>query len=117
MSFAPLAPPMYASTPMPAAQTLFLLCPEGWFGDMHPAPRRQFDDADVRRVGVVWGGEDRVVPAAYVDEFTRLVPHATAAICRRRGLPAAGGALERHLEGRRRLPALPRPRSGTVLKE
>jgi pimeloyl-ACP methyl ester carboxylesterase len=29
---------------------------------------------------VVWGGEDRVVPAAYADEFTRLVPHATVAI-------------------------------------
>jgi hypothetical protein len=41
VNFAPPAPAMYASAPIPAAQTLFLLCPDGWYGDMHPAPRRQ----------------------------------------------------------------------------
>lgn len=41
VNFAPPAPSMYASTPFPAGQVLYLLLPEGWYGDLHPAPRRQ----------------------------------------------------------------------------
>jgi quercetin dioxygenase-like cupin family protein len=40
-NFAPPAPPMYLSTPAEAQQTVFLMLPTGYFGDLHPAPRRQ----------------------------------------------------------------------------
>ncbi|WP_117208727.1 hypothetical protein [Allorhizocola rhizosphaerae] len=40
-NFAPPAPPMYLSSPVEAKQAVFLLLPSGYFGDLHPAPRRQ----------------------------------------------------------------------------
>jgi hypothetical protein len=39
--FAPPAPLVYASTPLEAKRSIFLLLPEGWYGDLHPAPNRQ----------------------------------------------------------------------------
>jgi hypothetical protein len=39
--FAPPAPPMDMSAPVPAGQFVFLQVPPGWVGDMHPTPRRQ----------------------------------------------------------------------------
>ena len=61
MDFAPPAPPLNGSTPIPAAQMVFISSPPGRFGDWHPAPRMQFrvqiagqievemSDAEVRR--------------------------------------------------------------------
>jgi len=42
MDFAPPAPPLNVSAPIPAAQMVFISSPPGWFGDWHPAPRKQF---------------------------------------------------------------------------
>ena len=40
--FAPPAPPLAISDPITAEQALFFRIPAGWFGDWHPAPRRQY---------------------------------------------------------------------------
>ena len=40
--FAPPAPPLNVSSPVPAAQMVLVQLPPGWFGDWHPAPRRQY---------------------------------------------------------------------------
>ena len=42
MDFAPPAPPLNVSAPIPAAQMVFISSSPGWFGDWHPAPRTQF---------------------------------------------------------------------------
>ena len=61
--FAPPAPPLNVSALTPASQFGFLSAPPGWYGDWHPAPRRQFifylageieaevSDGEVRRFG------------------------------------------------------------------
>jgi hypothetical protein len=41
-TFAPPAPPMFVSEPVLAARAVFFRIPAGWFGDWHPAPRRQY---------------------------------------------------------------------------
>ena len=41
-NFAPPAPPIHVSPFVPAAQCGFISLPPGWYGDWHPAPRRQF---------------------------------------------------------------------------
>jgi quercetin dioxygenase-like cupin family protein len=40
--FAPPAAPLSVSPAQAASEVLFLSLPEGWFGDWHPAPRRQY---------------------------------------------------------------------------
>jgi hypothetical protein len=40
--YAPPAPPISVSDVIPADGVVFLSSPVGWFGDFHPAPRRQF---------------------------------------------------------------------------
>ena len=40
--YAPPAPPISVSDVVPADGVMFLSSPIGWFGDFHPAPRRQF---------------------------------------------------------------------------
>ena len=40
--YSPPAPPISVSDSTPAEGVLFLSSPEGWYGDFHPAPRRQF---------------------------------------------------------------------------
>jgi hypothetical protein len=42
VNFAPPAPAVDLSRYMPAARFVFFKIPSGWFGDWHPAPRRQF---------------------------------------------------------------------------
>ena len=42
VNFAPPAPPVGLSSYMPASQLVFFKIPSGWFGDWHPAPKRQF---------------------------------------------------------------------------
>ena len=42
VDFAPPAPFLHLSTPLEAKRFMFLLLPEGWYGDLHPAPNRQF---------------------------------------------------------------------------
>ncbi len=42
VNFAPPAPPVGLSNFTAATQTLFFKIPVGWFGDWHPAPKRQF---------------------------------------------------------------------------
>jgi len=39
--YAPPAPPLELSPPIPAERALFFEAPVGWFGDWHPSPRRQ----------------------------------------------------------------------------
>jgi len=70
--YAPPAPPINVSSPVPARQVIFLAVPSGWLGDWHPSPTRQFmfftageleietSDGDVRlfRSGDVGLGED-----------------------------------------------------------
>ena len=63
VDFAPPAPPLDVSSPMPADQYVFFRAPAGWDGDWHPAPRRQLfvgiagelevemSDGEVRRFG------------------------------------------------------------------
>jgi hypothetical protein len=40
--FAPPAPLLNVSSPIMAAQMVFVELPPGWLGDWHPAPRRQY---------------------------------------------------------------------------
>ena len=40
--YAPPAPPFDVSEYLPATRVVFALLPEGWYGDLHPAPHRQF---------------------------------------------------------------------------
>jgi hypothetical protein len=40
--YAPPAPPLELSAPFAAEQVVFFSLAPGWFGDWHPAPRRQF---------------------------------------------------------------------------
>ena len=40
--FAPPTPPLHLTEPITAERTIFCTFPPGWFGDWHPAPRRQF---------------------------------------------------------------------------
>jgi hypothetical protein len=40
--YAPPAPPISVSDAIPADGVVFLSSPIGWFGDLHPAPHRQF---------------------------------------------------------------------------
>ena len=42
INFAPPAPPVGLSRYMSASQLVFFKIPSGWFGDWHPAPKRQF---------------------------------------------------------------------------
>jgi mannose-6-phosphate isomerase-like protein (cupin superfamily) len=39
--FAPPAPPLHLSAALAAERVVFLTAPEGWYGEWHPAPRRQ----------------------------------------------------------------------------
>ena len=60
--YAPPAPPVAVSTPSKAGSVALLSAPSGWFGDWHPAPRRQFlfclsgelemevSDGEIRRI-------------------------------------------------------------------
>ena len=41
VDFAPPAPPLMLSQFSPATRYAFSVFPSGWFGDWHPAPRRQ----------------------------------------------------------------------------
>jgi len=41
-NFAPPAPPLCTTVPVPMKQFLFLVAPPGWHGDWHPAPHKQF---------------------------------------------------------------------------
>jgi hypothetical protein len=40
--YAPPAPPLDLSSGQPAAGLVFIGVPPGWFGDFHPAPKRQW---------------------------------------------------------------------------
>jgi quercetin dioxygenase-like cupin family protein len=42
VNFAPPAPPVELSNYFAASQLVFFKIPQGWFGDWHPAPKRQF---------------------------------------------------------------------------
>ncbi len=71
-NYAPPAPPINVSTPLPARLLIFLAVPPKWIGDWHPSPARQFmfftggeleikaSDGDVRlfKVGDIALGED-----------------------------------------------------------
>ena len=39
---APPAPPVNVATAMPSERIMLMSFPQGWYGDWHPAPRRQF---------------------------------------------------------------------------
>jgi hypothetical protein len=40
--FAPPAPPLGISSSYPAARSLFVHSPAGWYGELHPTPARQW---------------------------------------------------------------------------
>jgi quercetin dioxygenase-like cupin family protein len=40
-NFAPPAPSLYTTETFPVSQFLFLVIPQGWYGDWHPAPHKQ----------------------------------------------------------------------------
>jgi hypothetical protein len=42
VNFAPPAPPVALTRYMAASQLVFFKVPQGWYGDWHPAPKRQF---------------------------------------------------------------------------
>ncbi len=42
VNFAPPAPPVGLSSYVAASQLVFFRLPPGWYGDWHPAPKRQF---------------------------------------------------------------------------
>jgi hypothetical protein len=42
INFAPPAPSVDLSSYIPATRFVFFRIPSGWYGDWHPAPRRQF---------------------------------------------------------------------------
>ncbi|MCW4009581.1 MAG: cupin domain-containing protein [Candidatus Bathyarchaeota archaeon] len=42
VNFAPPAPPVGLTSYIPANQLVFFKLPAGWFGNWHPAPKRQF---------------------------------------------------------------------------
>ncbi len=42
VNFAPPAPPVGLSNYLSASQMVFFSIPAGWFGDWHPAPKKQF---------------------------------------------------------------------------
>ena len=42
VNFAPPAPPLNLSAFVPVERMALLVRPVGWFGDWHPAPRKQF---------------------------------------------------------------------------
>lgn len=41
VNFAPPARPVYSTQPIATGQSMFLLLPDGYFGDFHPVPSRQ----------------------------------------------------------------------------
>jgi hypothetical protein len=63
VNFAPPAPPVGLSEYISASKMVFFSIPSGWFGDWHPAPKKQFfcclsggaeltaGDGEVRRFG------------------------------------------------------------------
>lgn len=60
LDFAPPAPPLNVATPVPTAQMVLVEVPAGWYGDWHPAPRRQYCVGMVGRLEVtVSDGETR----------------------------------------------------------
>lgn len=42
VDFAPPAPPLNVSSPFPTTQMVFIEIPADWYGEWHPAPRRQY---------------------------------------------------------------------------
>lgn len=42
VNFAPPAPPVGLSSYIPTNRLVFFKIPSGWYGDWHPAPKRQF---------------------------------------------------------------------------
>ena len=62
-NFAPPATPFNVSAPIVADQLVFIAMPPGWYGEWHPAPRRQYwlqtsgqievevGDGEIRRFG------------------------------------------------------------------
>jgi hypothetical protein len=63
VNFAPPAPSMFRSDPVNAAASMFLLLPDGYFGDLHPAPRKQI-------MTLVRGGLEVTVSDGEVRHFT-----------------------------------------------
>jgi hypothetical protein len=67
--FAPPAPPVFVTAPEAAERTLLLRIPAGWYGQPHPAPRRQL-------MVVVKG----TLESATSDGETRLFPAGSAVL-------------------------------------
>ncbi len=66
-SFAPPAPPMYVSEPVEAKRTVFMVLPVGWYGEPHPAPRRQLMSGTVEVT--VSDGEKQVSKSGDISLF------------------------------------------------
>ncbi|KIQ62753.1 hypothetical protein [Kitasatospora griseola] len=83
VNFAPPAPSMFLSAPAEARASVYLLCPDGYFGDFHPAPRRQIMTLlqGELEVGVSDGEKRRFLPGGSVlVEDTSGKGHSTRSI-------------------------------------
>jgi hypothetical protein len=67
VDFAPPAPPLHLATPVEAERMILCHLPQGWVGEWHPTPRRQFYIQLSGRLGVeVSDGEVREFGAGSV---------------------------------------------------
>ena len=66
--FAPPAPPLDVSEPLPAERAMLFEFPAGWFGDWHPSPQRQlyFNLGGELEVEVADGEVRRLAPGDIV---------------------------------------------------
>ena len=66
--FAPPAPPLATSEPIPAADGVFFSMAPGWFGDWHPTPCRQYfvQTTGMLEVTVGDGETRRLTPGSVV---------------------------------------------------
>jgi quercetin dioxygenase-like cupin family protein len=74
---------MYLSAPTEVRASVYLLCPDGYFGDFHPAPRRQIMTLlqGELEVGTSDGEKRRFLPggSVLVEDITG-TGHSTRAI-------------------------------------
>jgi hypothetical protein len=91
VTYAPPAPPLDMSEPFAVTRAVLFSIPGGWFGEAHPAPRRQLYFATSGQLEVqVSDGEVRVFEAGDIGlvEDTQGQGHTTRAL----GTVAAAGA-------------------------
>jgi quercetin dioxygenase-like cupin family protein len=82
-NFAPPAPPVNLSNYTTVSQMVFFQIPAGWFGDWHPAPKKQFFCCLQGAIEIVAGdGEKRVFKTGdvFLLEDTKGKGHTTRVV-------------------------------------